>query len=199
MIGPAIIIAAIAALVFYWPALSVAFAPELGGGGGGGPLPSPSSDTPSTPPTLAPALDANTQAIVALVLELAGDQDPAMILGIIQQESGFVAGAINTGDPGGGAWGLMQMLASTAAQFGVADPRALLDPRTAITAGVRYLDWITAYLASHGVASVTNVVAAWNEGVGNVVKGLPDPAYVGAVTSYMQQWRGWLDTAAAVA
>ncbi len=113
-----------------------------------------------------------------------------------EKESRFDPGAINSADPHGGSWGLYQMAAATAADMGVADPRALLDPRVATAAAVRYFDWIDRYLASHGGNGLNQKIAAWNEGAAAVASGLPDWPYVSAVAANMTKWRAWLDGAA---
>ncbi len=196
MMPIALIVLGLAALAYFRPDLFGAILAPDTGAGSGAPFPSPSSDTPSTPPTLSPALPDNIAAIVALVLELAGDQDPALLLGVIEKESRFDPGAVNMQDPHGGSWGLLQMAAATAADMGVADPRALLDPPVAIATGVRYLDWIDGYLRSHGGGGLNQKIAAWNEGAAAAVSGLPDYPYVAAVAANMTKWRAWLDGAA---
>jgi len=194
MIGLAILAVG---LYFAWPYLQAQFAPAGGGSGGGGPFPPASSDTPSSPTPAPPTLAPNVAAIVTLVLQYAGNQDPALVLGIIERESNFNPGAVNSSDPNGGSWGLMQMAAATARDMGVGDPRALLQPAVAIAAGVRYLDWIDRYLASRTGGGLNQKIAAWNEGPAAAASGLPDYPYVAAVTANMAKWRGYLDSAVA--
>lgn len=82
--------------------------------------------------------------------------DPNLVLAIIWQES------YGRPDAGGAAGeiGLMQLLPSTAADFGVSNPADLYDPATNIRAGVRYL----AYCFDR-MPSVYDAVRAYNAGV----------------------------------
>jgi len=63
-----------------------------------------------------------------------------------------------------GARGVMQLLPATAKQYGVSDPRALLDPERNIEAGVRHLKDLLA--RHHG--NVSLALAAYNAGAGAV-------------------------------
>ena len=195
MIG--VVVIGVVLLVAFYPqlfyGLGGVLAPDTGGAGG--PFPPASSDTPATLPGAPAPLQPAIAAIVQLVLQYAGGQDPALILGIIEHESNFNAGAVNSSDPNGGSWGLMQMAAATARDMGVPDPRALLQPAVAIVAGVRYLAWIDSYLTNHGGGGLNQKIAAWNEGPGAAASGLPDYPYVQAVSANMAKWRGYLDSA----
>lgn len=61
--------------------------------------------------------------------------DPALILGMIEVESGGKANAVSPT----GARGLMQVLCSTARGLGVTSCSRLFDPATAIDTGTKYL------------------------------------------------------------
>jgi soluble lytic murein transglycosylase-like protein len=58
--------------------------------------------------------------------------DPALLSGLVQQESGFDPNAVSPA----GAVGLTQLMPATAQALGVADPR---DPAQSIEGGARYL------------------------------------------------------------
>lgn len=62
------------------------------------------------------------------------------IKAVIQVESNWNPDAVNMGDPGGGAWGLMQILLSTARGLGyIGSGAGLLDPGVNIQYGARLL------------------------------------------------------------
>lgn len=62
------------------------------------------------------------------------------IKAVIQVESNWNSNAVNMSDPGGGAWGLMQILLSTARGLGYAGSGSgLLDPEVNIQYGARLL------------------------------------------------------------
>ncbi len=153
------------------------------------PLPPMPLPEPVVPPPLPPAL----APLVQLTIELSGNEDPALILAIIEQESDFNPRAYNPNDPNGGAWGLMQMLLPTARDMGYAgDGPGLFDPPTAIALGVAYIGWIRGYLASRGVGGDQAVIAAYNAGVGNVAKGYQNLGYVTSVNARREKWRAQL-------
>jgi hypothetical protein len=83
--------------------------------------------------------------------------DPALVLAVVEVESGEAADAISPK----GAVGLMQVLPETAAQIGVADAA---DPARNLEAGCRYL---AALLGSFG-GDVELALAAYNAGPGAV-------------------------------
>lgn len=147
-----------------------------------------------------PPLDQNQAAIVQMVLQMSGGIDPALVLAIIEQESGFNPNAVNLNDPNGGSFGLMQMQVPTAKDMGYAsdDPRGLFDPATAIALGVAYLGWIASYLARYGITGENAMVAAYNAGVGRVRQGLPNYPYVTAVTARRERWAQILATMSGV-
>lgn len=184
----ALAIFGVAGALFYWWTQQQASAALTTGAPSTVPDPLPQSD-----PSMPNAISQQQAIIVALVQENAGAEDPALILGIIEHESSFNPSAYNGSDPNGGSYGLMMLQYPTAQQMGyVGAPEGLFDPATNIQLGVRYVTWLRAYLAAHGLIGDGYVIAAYNEGPGNAVKGLPDPDYVAAVTAARQRWAGAL-------
>ena len=118
--------------------------------------------------------------------------DPALLKGLIRQESGFNASARS----GAGAVGLTQLMPGTAAGLGV-DPS---DPAQAIDGGARYLKQ---QLDRFG-GDASMALAAYNAGPGAVAKygGVPPYAetqnYVSSVLAFADQYRGGATTAPAV-
>jgi soluble lytic murein transglycosylase-like protein len=110
--------------------------------------------------------------------------DPALLAGLIKQESGFNANARS----GAGAQGLTQLMPSTAAGLGVTNP---LDPGQAIEGGAKYLKQ---QLDRFG-GDVARALAAYNAGPGAVQRfgGVPPYAetqnYVRAVQATAAAFR----------
>jgi soluble lytic murein transglycosylase-like protein len=110
--------------------------------------------------------------------------DPALLKGLIRQESGFNAAARSSA----GAAGLTQLMPGTAASLG-ADPT---NPAQAIDGGARYL---RQQLDRFG-GDASKALAAYNAGPGAVAKfgGVPPyaetQAYVQKVLGYADQYRG---------
>lgn len=92
--------------------------------------------------------------------------DPALVLAIVETESGQEAGAVSPK----GALGLMQVLPETAAEVGLPDAA---DPATNLEAGCRYL---AALLESFG-GDVELALAAYNAGPGAVRRWGTVPPY----------------------
>jgi soluble lytic murein transglycosylase-like protein len=113
--------------------------------------------------------------------------DPALLKGLIRQESNFDPAARS----GAGAVGLTQLMPATAAGLGVADPT---DPAQAIEGGARYL---RAQLDRFG-GDEAKALAAYNAGPGAVQRygGVPPyaetQAYVQRVLGYARAYRGTL-------
>jgi soluble lytic murein transglycosylase-like protein len=109
--------------------------------------------------------------------------DPALLKGLIQQESGFDP----TARSGAGATGLTQLMPGTAASLGVTDPS---DPAQAIEGGAKYL---ADQLQRFG-GDPSKALAAYNAGPGAVARfgGVPPYAetqqYVQKVLGYAAQY-----------
>lgn len=105
--------------------------------------------------------------------------EPALLHGLIQQESGFDPNARSSS----GALGLTQLMPGTASSLGVTDP---LDPTQSIEGGARYLSEM---LARFG-GNTADALAAYNAGPGAVSQygGVPPYAetqeYVNKVLGY---------------
>ncbi|HTD08684.1 MAG TPA: lytic transglycosylase domain-containing protein [Solirubrobacteraceae bacterium] len=83
--------------------------------------------------------------------------DPAVLHGLIQQESGFDPNATSSA----GATGLTQLMPSTASSIGVANP---LNPAESIEGGARYLGQLMRQFAGN----TEDALAAYNAGPGAV-------------------------------
>jgi soluble lytic murein transglycosylase-like protein len=116
--------------------------------------------------------------------------DPALLKGLIRQESNFNASARS----GAGAQGLTQLMPATARSLGV-DPS---DPAQAIDGGAKYLKQ---QLDRFG-GDASKALAAYNAGPGAVAKygGVPPYAetqnYVKSVLAFADQYRASATTAA---
>ena len=111
--------------------------------------------------------------------------DPALLAGLVKQESGFNP---NAGSPAG-ARGLTQLMPATAAGLGVTD---VTDPAQALDGGAKYLKQ---QLDAFG-GDVTKALAAYNAGPGAVQRygGVPPYAetqsYVQKVQAFAAAYRG---------
>ena len=83
--------------------------------------------------------------------------DPAVLHGLIEQESGFDPSATS----GAGAMGLTQLMPGTASSMGVSNP---LDPVESIEGGARYLSQMMAQFGGN----TADALAAYNAGPGAV-------------------------------
>jgi len=111
--------------------------------------------------------------------------DPALLKGLVQQESGFDPNARS----GAGAVGLTQLMPSTASALGVTDPT---DPAQSLQGGARYLrEQLDRFGGDERLA-----LAAYNAGPGAVAKygGVPPYAetqgYVNKVLANAAGYRG---------
>jgi soluble lytic murein transglycosylase-like protein len=144
----------------------------------------------ATVPAAAPvATGAGATSYDALITAAAqrNGVDPALLKGLIKQESGFDPSA---GSPAG-AQGLTQLMPGTAAALGVTNP---LDPAQSIEGGAKYL---AQQLQAFG-GDETLALAAYNAGPGAVQRagGVPPYAetqnYVQKVLGYANAYRGSL-------
>lgn len=103
--------------------------------------------------------------------------DPALVLAVIYQESGFSTKAKSPV----GARGLMQIMPSTGKGMGVSNPDDLYDMQTNLRLGVKYLRNAAGYLkldinladiASASPAKLKALLASYNAGCGAVTKWL---------------------------
>ena len=102
--------------------------------------------------------------------------DPALVLAVIQQESGFNPKARSSA----GALGLMQVMPATARSMGLRDTRQLLNPEVNIKYGVQYIKDLWAQFGDKDLSlisagdinrsDIVNIIAAYNAGPGNVQK-----------------------------
>ena len=110
--------------------------------------------------------------------------DPALLAGLVKQESGFNPNAVSPA----GARGLTQLMPGTAASLGVSDP---LDPAQALDGGAKYL---REQLDRFG-GDVARALGAYNAGPGAVQRhgGVPPYAetqnYVRAVQANAADFR----------
>jgi len=132
---------------------------------------------PSAP--LAPVVPVSPAFVAALVAQIDAAQfggwfneyprRESLIVAIAGAESDFRPGVI--GD-GGRAYGLMQIHATTAGDFGVADPSELLDPYTNILTAMAYLHWAWQRLeiSLNRQPTITEWLASYNAGLAGVIE-----------------------------
>lgn len=127
--------------------------------------------------------------------------DPALVLAVIQQESGFNPKAHSPA----GALGLMQVMPATARSMGLKDTRQLLNPEVNIKYGVQYIKDLWAEFGDKDLsrlsagditrADLINTIAAYNAGPGNVRKyhGIPPfretQNYLVSVSANFEQYK----------
>jgi soluble lytic murein transglycosylase-like protein len=110
--------------------------------------------------------------------------EPALLHGLIEQESGFDPNAQSSA----GAAGLTQLMPGTASSMGVANP---LDPTESIEGGARYLSQLMTQFGGN----TADALAAYNAGPGAVQQygGVPPysetQSYVAKVLGYAETYR----------
>lgn len=125
---------------------------------------------------------AKVEALVHAIAPTYGLQ-PALVLAVIEAESGFNEQARSPKD----AQGLMQLIPATAERFGVQNP---YDPVQNLRGGMAYLRWLLAYFGG----DLRLTLAGYNAGEGAVVRhgGVPPyaetRAYVDRITRVYGQW-----------
>jgi soluble lytic murein transglycosylase-like protein len=164
----------------YTTASSVGPATSLG-------APVPASYAPTSPSTVASPTGSTAESQYDAPIAQAAVRngvDPAVLHGLIQQESGFDP----TSTSSAGALGLTQLMPGTASSLGVTDP---LDPAQSIEGGARYLGEM---LRQFG-GNAEDALAAYNAGPGAVQRygGVPPYSetqqYVTKVLGYAAEYR----------
>jgi soluble lytic murein transglycosylase-like protein len=142
----------------------------------------------SAPPTATAASASAGVTPFAAEIQAAASRhgiDPALLTGLIRQESNFNPQA----QSGAGARGLTQLMPGTVAGLGVADP---FNPAQAIEGGAKYLR----QMLDEFDGDPAQALAAYNAGPGAVARfgGVPPYAetqnYVRQVQAYAEQYRG---------
>jgi soluble lytic murein transglycosylase-like protein len=147
----------------------------------------------ATPPASGGPVDGQFSDLINAAAKKYGI-DPALLKGLIRQESNFNP---NAKSPAGAA-GLTQLMPGTAASLGVSNP---LDPAQAIEGGAKYL---AQQLKAFG-GDVRKALAAYNAGPGAVTRygGVPPYAetqnYVRSVMAFADEYRRQSPPAAASA
>ncbi len=142
----------------------------------------PMSTSATTPPSSSSAATPYDGAIAQAAARY--NLDPAVLHGLIQQESGFNPNSRSSA----GALGLTQLMPGTASSLGVSNP---LDPVQSIEGGAHYLS----QMMSQFGGNTADALAAYNAGPGAVHQygGVPPYAetqdYVNKVLGYANAYR----------
>jgi soluble lytic murein transglycosylase-like protein len=104
-----------------------------------------------------------SQKVIDMTISEAARQnvDPLLVLALVQNESGFQAGATSAA----GARGLMQIMPETGRGLGVSNSNSLYDPSVNLRAGVSFLKSLGGRFSD-----LKNVIASYNAGPGAVQK-----------------------------
>ena len=128
--------------------------------------------------------------IVALVCQMVPSADQALMLGLIEHESSFKPYAFQM-DSNGGSIGLTQMDVPTARDRGFSGSWfTLFDEPTSIIYGYAQIGWLRSL---KGMFKPDQVIAGYNEGAGNALKGIKDQKYVDTVKEFRDSWASLLD------
>ena len=122
-------------------------------------------DAADTTPA-APSAGANAYGSLIEQAAARNGLDPAVLYGLIQQESGFNPSATSSA----GALGLTQLMPGTAASLGVTEP---LNPAQSIEGGARYLGELMRQFGGN----TSDALAAYNAGPGAVQQSGGIPPY----------------------
>jgi soluble lytic murein transglycosylase-like protein len=115
------------------------------------------------------------------------------VMAFVQIESAFRSHSIRHEPSGVTSYGLMQVLDTSARDRGLAhDPAQMFDPHIGLRYGMLQLRWEWNFLQDHlrHDPSKEQWVAGYNEGVGNVLKGRADHAYVRLWQHAAAYWQG---------
>lgn len=153
----------------------------------------PAPTQPTTPPPLDSEMAMNGRDLgryrevpYADIFVEAGNKygvDPALLMGMARQESGFNPNAQN---PNSLASGIMQFMTPT---WNEQNPGGnIWDPHQNIMTGAKYMRWLTDYFDG----DTQKATLAYNGGVGNISRGfIPDESklYLQKVNEYSQYYR----------
>ncbi|MBV9859830.1 MAG: transglycosylase SLT domain-containing protein [Alphaproteobacteria bacterium] len=169
------------------PLTAAATAPAVSG------APNAAASPAASPPALTPAQSACLAIVDRLnATEFSNWFRRSSVLATIQVESAFRAQAYRY-EPalGEGSYGLMQVLASTAAGLGLSgEPDRLFDPATGARYGMMVLrqGWDLLDRAFGRPPTWEEWCAGYNEGYGAVERGRSDPAYVAVWMAARRHW-----------
>lgn len=116
---------------------------------------------------------------------------PSEVMAFVDVESSFVTDAVHVDRVGLFSVGLMQVENTTARDFHVSDPMLLKQPMFGLQIGMRVAraNWeLLRKELAIDEPSYEEWSAAYNEGVGNVVRGRTDDAYV---NKWLRQQEFW--------
>jgi soluble lytic murein transglycosylase-like protein len=118
---------------------------------------------------------------------------PSYVMAIIDgcEDTGWITTAVS--QDGDDSIGLMQVTPGTARDMGVAGSQAI--PENSVLAGMRWLAACYVILSAYYGAppAIEEVIAAYNEGPGNVEKGNSDSHYVARWKAKLPVW-AFVDT-----